>query len=82
MEIIARAMRIDDPAAVAATYDYFADKVVPKKPYPSLNGVKALLDLAATDRPEAARVSAERFVDMSLLKELDEAGFIDRLYAK
>jgi ABC-type nitrate/sulfonate/bicarbonate transport system substrate-binding protein len=80
MDIIARYMRINDMEAVGATYDYFASKIVPKKPYPSIKGVKALLDLAAKDRPEAAKLSPERFVNISLLKELDDSGFIDRLY--
>jgi NitT/TauT family transport system substrate-binding protein len=80
MDIIARYMRTDDMEAVGATYDYFALKIVPKKPYPSIKGIKALLDLAAKDRPEAGKVSPERFVDSTLLKELDSSGFIDRLY--
>jgi hypothetical protein len=80
MNIIAKYMRTSDMEAVAATYDYFAHKIVPKKPYPSTKGTKALLDLLAKDRPEATRVSPERFVNVTLLKELDESGFIDRLY--
>jgi NitT/TauT family transport system substrate-binding protein len=80
MDIIARFMRTNDMEAVGATYDYFAGKIVPKKPYPTLKGVKALLDLAAKERPEAAKLSPDRFVELSLLKELDDSGFIDRLY--
>ncbi len=80
MDIIARYMRTDDMEAVGATYDYFALKIVPKKPYPSLKGIKALLDLAAKDRPEAGQVPPERFINVTLLKELDDSGFIDRLY--
>jgi NitT/TauT family transport system substrate-binding protein len=80
MNIIAKYMRTNDMEAVGATYDYFANKIVPKKPYPSIKGVKALLDLAAKDRPEAARAAPERFVNVSLLKELDDSGFIDGLY--
>jgi len=80
MKIIARTMRTDDMEAVAATYDYFAVKIVPKKPYPSVKGVKALLDLAAKERPEAAKAPPERFINATLLKELDDSGFIDRLY--
>ena len=80
MDIIARYMRTDDMEAVGATYDYFALKIVPKKPYPSLKGIKALLDLAAKERPEAGQVSPERFLNVTLLKELDDSGFIDRLY--
>lgn len=80
MVIIARYMRTDDMEAVEATWDYFANKIVPRKPYPTAPGIKALLDLAAKDRPEAAKVAPERIMNVSLLKELDDTGYIDRLY--
>lgn len=80
MAIIAKYMRTDDMEAVEATWDYFANKIVPRKPYPTAQGIKALLDLAAKERPEAAKVAPERFMNISLLKELDGSGFIDRLY--
>jgi len=78
-QLEAAILRTNDMEAVGATYDYFANKIVPKKPYPTLKGVKALLELAAKDRPEAARAAPERFVNVSLLKELDDSGFIDGL---
>jgi NitT/TauT family transport system substrate-binding protein len=80
MAIIAKYMRTQDREAVEATWDYFANKIVPKKPYPTAQGIKALLDLAAKERPEAAKVPPERMMDISLLKELDDSGAIDRLY--
>jgi len=80
MKIIAKYMRIDDVEAVGATYDYFAGKILPRKPYPSINGIKALLEIAAKENPDAARISPERIANVTLLRELDESGFIDRLY--
>lgn len=80
MAIIAKYMRTNDIEAVEATWDYFANKIVPRKPYPTAQGIKALLDLAAKERPEAAKVPPERIMNTSLLKELDESGYIDRLY--
>ena len=47
MAIIAKYMRTNDMEAVGATYDYFANKIVPKKPYPTGQGIRALLELAA-----------------------------------
>jgi len=79
-KIIARYMRTDNMEAVGATWEYFAAKIVPRKPYPSVKGVKALLDLAAKERPEAAKVQPERFINATLLKELDDSGFLDGLY--
>jgi NitT/TauT family transport system substrate-binding protein len=80
VKAIAKYMKINDMEAVSATYDYFAPKIVPQKPYPSLKGIKALIDLAANDKPELRSLSPERFVNTSILKEIDESGFIDRLY--
>lgn len=80
MAIIAKYMRTNDMEAVEATWDYFANKIVPRKPYPTAQGIKALLELAAKERPDAAKVPPERIMNISLLKELDDNGFIDRLY--
>jgi len=80
MKTIAKYMKINDMEAVSATYDYFAPKIVPRKPYPSLKGIKALIELAAQDKPELKNIPAERFVNMTILKEVDDSGFIDRLY--
>jgi NitT/TauT family transport system substrate-binding protein len=80
MAIIAKYMRTDDMEAVEATWDYFANKIVPRKPYPTAQGIKALLDLAAKERPQAAKVAPEGIMNVSLLKELDDSGYIDRLY--
>jgi NitT/TauT family transport system substrate-binding protein len=80
MAIIAKYMRTSDMEAVGATYDYFANKIVPQKPYPTAQGIKALLDLAAKERPDAAKVPPDRIMSASLLKELDDSGFIERLY--
>jgi hypothetical protein len=56
--------------------------LVPEKPYPSLESVKeALAELGEKDaKARAAR--PEDFVDMSLIKEFDDNGFIDGLYKK
>jgi NitT/TauT family transport system substrate-binding protein len=80
MTIIAKYMRTNDMEAVEATWDYFANRIVPKKPYPTARGIKALLELAAKERPDALKVPPERIMNISLLKELDAAGFIDGLY--
>ena len=80
VKTIAKYMKINDMEAVGATYDYFAPKVVPQKPYPSLKGIKALIGLAAMEKPELKNISPERFVNTTILREVDDSGFIDRLY--
>ncbi|HTF92613.1 MAG TPA: hypothetical protein VK632_06180, partial [Verrucomicrobiae bacterium] len=54
----------------------------PKKQYPSLDGLKTVIDDIAERDPRAKTAKPEQFVDMSFIRELDQSGFIDGLYKK
>jgi NitT/TauT family transport system substrate-binding protein len=54
----------------------------PKKQYPSLEGLKTVLEDIAERDPRAKSAKPEQFVDSSFIKELDDSGFIDGLYKK
>lgn len=78
-KIVSKYMRVTDPDAIDDSYQFFS-RLVPAKPYPPLEGIKeALLELGEKD-PKARSARPEDFADMSLVKELDESGFIDNLY--
>src|SRR5262245_34546336 len=49
-------------------------------PYVSLKGVTTLLDFYSRDNPRARSANAQSFFDNSLVKELDDSGFIQKLY--
>jgi NitT/TauT family transport system substrate-binding protein len=49
-------------------------------PYPSLQGVRSVLEFLAKDNPRAAHADPKAFIDASLVKELDDSGFIAKLY--
>jgi ABC-type nitrate/sulfonate/bicarbonate transport system substrate-binding protein len=73
---------IKDRDILETTYDRaVADHVMPRKQYPTLPGIKMILDSLAVKDPRAAKAKPEDFVDMRFIKELDESGFTDRLYA-
>lgn len=73
---------IKDREILEKTYDRaVADHIMPRKQYPTLPGIKMILDSLAVKDPRAAKAKPEDFVDMRFIKELDESGFIDRLYA-
>lgn len=73
---------IKDREILEKTYDRaVADNIMPRKQYPTLPGIKMILDSLAVKDPRAAKAKPEDFVDMRFIKELDESGFIDRLYA-
>lgn len=54
----------------------------PKKQYPSLDGLKTVLEDIAERDPRAKTANPEQFVDNTFIRELDHSGFIDALYKK
>jgi len=49
-------------------------------PYVALKGVTTLLDFYGKDNPKARGANPQTFFDNSLVKELDDSGFIKKLY--
>jgi len=80
-KVIGKYVKASDNDALEDSYQYFS-RLVPQKPYPSVEAVKeALAELGEKD-PKARAAKPEDFVDVSLIKEFDDNGFIDRLYKK
>ena len=79
IKILSKYLRLDNPVALKLGYEGYA-AVFPKAPYPTPEGVQSLLMDLAGRRPEAAKADPKSFVDMSLIKELEESGFISTLY--
>jgi len=70
-----------DKDVLERRYDYAsADERLPPKQYPTLEGIKNILESLAETDPKAKAAKPEDFVDMSFIKELDESGFVDDLY--
>jgi NitT/TauT family transport system substrate-binding protein len=67
---------------VAKSYNLsMGEEMYPHKQYPSLPGLRTVLDSIAKEIPAAKGAKPEDFVDNRFIKELDESGFIDGLYA-
>lgn len=77
---MAKFLRIDDREILEETYNQLFLKLLPQKPYPTLKGIQANLDDVATRNPKARDVRPEQFADLQWVRELDESGYIDRLY--
>jgi ABC-type nitrate/sulfonate/bicarbonate transport system substrate-binding protein len=78
-KVIAKYVKVNDPEVLEDSYQFFS-RLVPAKPYPTLEGIKeALAELAEKD-PKARGARPEDFADLSFVKELEESGFIDGLY--
>jgi NitT/TauT family transport system substrate-binding protein len=72
---------ISDPEALERAYNAYIP-IFNEAPYPTPDGVKTMLDYLAVRDPKAAAADPKAFVDMSLVKELEDSGFIKQLYKK
>jgi hypothetical protein len=67
---------------LARSYDVYASKQYERAPYPSVEGVKTVLEFLAQENPKARTADPNSFIDNSIIKELEASGFIRDLYAK
>jgi ABC-type nitrate/sulfonate/bicarbonate transport system substrate-binding protein len=61
-------------------FQYQSLERMPKKPYPDPQGVINAYELGCIKSPEAKQVSPLALWDLHYLRELDNSGFIDKLY--
>jgi ABC-type nitrate/sulfonate/bicarbonate transport system substrate-binding protein len=80
-KVLVKYTGLQDKEILERTYDDIsADDRLPPKQYPTLEGLKNILEPLAETEPKAKSAKPEDFVDMRFIKELDESGFIDDLY--
>ncbi len=75
--ILAKYLKSADQRFVAESVEIFGD-YFPKVPYPTISGMKTVLDLFYPDKANA--VNANDFVDLRFVRELEASGFIEHLY--
>lgn len=82
VQIILKKMRMNADQAKYAerTYDQYANLYFDRIPYPSPTGIKTVLESLVKENPKAKGADPSSFVDASLLKSLEDSGFIKSLY--
>jgi NitT/TauT family transport system substrate-binding protein len=80
LAILAKYLKTTDNEVLTEVYEDIGLRLTSSKPYPSLRGIGIMLRELAASNPKVAAARPDDFVDMSFMKELDAAGFIDRLY--
>jgi hypothetical protein len=58
------------------------DRKLPPKQYPTLEGIKTILDQVALKDPKAKAAKPSDFVDARFVEEFDKSGFTDSLYGQ
>lgn len=80
LKVLAKYSRIDDREMLEETYRHYAVNVMPRVPYPTMKGIQMVLDEIASRSPKTREISPASLVDVTYLKELEQSGFIQRLY--
>ena len=62
------------------SYDLYASHYFDRIPYPSIPGIKTVLEFLAKENPKAKSADPNSFVDSSIVKALDDSGFVRALY--
>ncbi|TAJ96045.1 hypothetical protein EPO44_13475 [bacterium] len=76
LKVLSKYMKINDREVLE---ENFREYDFPLKPYPAKEYFELPIQEVGKKDPKVLRENPERFVDSSLIKELDESGFIDKL---
>jgi NitT/TauT family transport system substrate-binding protein len=83
LKILAKHYRVDDKDILERTYDNsITDSKLPRKQYPTLEGIKTILDQLGQKDPKAKAAKPQDFVDTRFVEEFDKSGYVDSLYGR
>lgn len=80
LPLIKEFMKLRDQDEVEDSYQVIIRDVQPRKPYPLKEAVETVLRNVEGTMPKAKTVKPEELIDDSIIRRLDQSGFIDALY--
>lgn len=81
LKVFPRYFRNNDMATMAYLYDEIIDRVE-RDLRPNPESIRFLIELVALDTPKAKQLTEKDHADLTLIDEIRQSGFIDRLYKK
>lgn len=82
LKILEKYTKIRDRKILERTRRYYAEKIIPQVPYPTREGLQAVVEDQAVISPAVASVKVDSLIDNSFLAELERSGFVKTLYKK
>ena len=84
LDIVGKKLRIgpEQERNLERSLDLMSAKYYEQVPYPSLRGVETVLGFIEKDNPKAKGADPKAFVDDSLLREIEQSGFVKKLYER
>ncbi|HTM08002.1 MAG TPA: ABC transporter substrate-binding protein [Verrucomicrobiae bacterium] len=72
LKVLSKYMSVNDPAVLDYSYNV-GQPLFKAPPYPTLEGVQAVIDFMAEKEPKAKQFQPKDFVDLSLLQEIEKS---------
>ncbi|MET0501729.1 MAG: ABC transporter substrate-binding protein [Candidatus Binatia bacterium] len=80
--VLRKYLHIQDRDALEEAYESFVIKQFPRVPYVMPASVQTIFEIAASRDPRAKSADPQGFVEMRFLRELEQSGTIEQLYAQ
>lgn len=81
LKSVARRLRITDTAITEDGYQELLTRGgLEKRPHPSVEGMRNVQRLMQISNPRVGEVKLDDVLDRSLMRKLEDSGFIDRMY--
>ncbi|HYU21115.1 MAG TPA: ABC transporter substrate-binding protein [Chloroflexota bacterium] len=80
-DVIKQYLQTTDQRFIDVGYEAYAP-VWPEVPYPSREGVAKVIEQVSAQNPKAKDLSPDQIVDGSLVKELEDSGFIRQVFGR
>jgi hypothetical protein len=82
LNVLKKYTRVDDVSLMQTAYEEMSQRLIRSVPYPSSEGIQTILDQLGKGRPEIKKFKPSDLIDPSILKEIEDSGFVKRLYGQ
>jgi ABC-type nitrate/sulfonate/bicarbonate transport system substrate-binding protein len=80
LNVLKKYTRLDDLSLVQVAYEEMSQRLIRRVPYPDREGIQTIIDQLAKTRPQMKNLNPNDFIDPSILKEIEDSGFVKKLY--
>ena len=80
LTVLKKYTRLDDLSLVQVAYDEMSQRLIRRVPYPDREGIQTIIDQLAKTRPQMKNLNPSDFIDPTILREIEDSGFIKKLY--
>lgn len=78
---IRKFLKLESDELAEESYNFYS-RVIPPIPYPTREGIQTILDERGRKDPAVAKLQAESLLDIKILQEIENEGFVNKLYGE